>query len=149
MQYLPCPFLCCHGLKQGGNKLSGRCSLLTPTLPPEEAKRRKRERDLQIEYKNFTNNTNNTNITNSRRNNAKYTKPTLGFPELNAGRWHPANSCRPAPGHPGLASAADRNWTLECTDWNVDQDRRQDDEQGLLQKPDMDKEGETLVIPQL
>ena len=43
----------CHRLKQGVNKLSDRCSLLTPTLPPEEGKRRKRERDLQIEYKKF------------------------------------------------------------------------------------------------
>ena len=64
----------CHPLKQSGNKLSGRCSLLTPTLPPEEGKRRKRERDLQIEYKNFTKNINNTNNINNKRNNAKYTK---------------------------------------------------------------------------
>jgi len=44
-----------HGLKQGtgSTKLSGRCSLLTPTLPPEEGKRRKRERDVQTEYKKF------------------------------------------------------------------------------------------------
>jgi len=48
-----------HILKQGLNKLSGRLSLLTPTLPPEEGKRRKRERDLHIEYKSFTNNTEN------------------------------------------------------------------------------------------
>jgi len=41
------------GLKQNVNKLSDRCSLLTPTLPPEEGKERKRERDLQIEYKKF------------------------------------------------------------------------------------------------
>jgi len=34
----------CHGLKQGINKLSDRCSLLTPTLPSEEEKRRKRQR---------------------------------------------------------------------------------------------------------
>jgi len=27
--------------------------LLTPTLPPEEGKWRKRERDLKIEYKKF------------------------------------------------------------------------------------------------
>jgi len=43
----------CHGLKQGINKLSDRGSLLTPTLPPEEQKKRKRERNLQIEYKKF------------------------------------------------------------------------------------------------
>jgi len=60
----------CHHLEQGGNKLSSRCSLLTPTVPPEEGKRRKRER--QDECKNrFTNKTN--NISNE-RNNAKYTK---------------------------------------------------------------------------
>ena len=41
----------CHSLKKGGNKPSDRRSLLTPTLPPEEGKRRKRERDLLIEYK--------------------------------------------------------------------------------------------------
>jgi len=39
----------CHHFEQGVNKLSDRLSLLTPTLPPEEGKRRKRERDLQIE----------------------------------------------------------------------------------------------------
>jgi len=43
--------LLCHGLKQGVNKLSGRHCLLTPTLQPEEGKRRKKEGDLQIEYK--------------------------------------------------------------------------------------------------
>jgi len=29
----------CHCLEQGGNKLSGRCSLLTPDLPLEEGKK--------------------------------------------------------------------------------------------------------------
>jgi len=29
----------CHHLEQGGNKQSGRCSLLTLTLPPEEGKK--------------------------------------------------------------------------------------------------------------
>jgi len=29
----------CHHLKQGGNKQSGRWSLLTPALPPEEGKK--------------------------------------------------------------------------------------------------------------
>jgi len=43
----------CHALKQGVNKLSDRHSLLIPHPPPEEGKRRKRERDLQIEYKKF------------------------------------------------------------------------------------------------
>jgi len=65
----------CHGLKQGINKLSDRWSLLTPTLPPEEGKRRKRERDLQIEYNNFTNNTDTSNNMNNKRNKAKYRKP--------------------------------------------------------------------------
>ena len=58
-------------------------------------------------------------------------------------------SCRAAPGSPGLDSAVDRNWTQECTDQNLDQDRRQDSEQGPLQKAAMDNESETLVIPQL
>jgi len=76
----------CHGLNQGGNKLSDRCSLLTPTLPPREGNRRKRERDLQTEYKNsFTNNTNNTININITRNNAKYTKLTRSFLELGTG----------------------------------------------------------------
>jgi len=48
-----------------------------------------------------------------------------------------------------MHSAADRNWTQECMDRDLVQDRRQDNEQGPLQKPAMDKEGETLVIPQL
>jgi len=43
----------CQGLKERVNKLSDRRFLLTPTLPPEEGKRRKRERDLQIEYNKF------------------------------------------------------------------------------------------------
>jgi len=65
------------------------------------------------------------------------------------GHWHPASSCQTAPGSPGLASKADRNWTQECTERNLDQDRRQNNEQGLLQKVAMDEENETLVIPQL
>jgi len=139
--------LLCHHLEQGSNKKSGRCSLLTPIFPPEEGKRRKRERNLQIECKNsFTNNTNNIN---NKRNNAKYTKPTLSFPELGAGCWHPTSSCRAAPGTPRLASATDRNWTQEHMDLNLDQDRRQNNEQGPLHKPVMDKESETLVILQV
>jgi len=43
----------CHGFKQGSNKLSDRCSLLSPALPPEEWRRRKRDRHLLIEYKKF------------------------------------------------------------------------------------------------
>jgi len=84
---------------------------------------------------------NNTNITNNiKRSNAKYTKPM---------HWRPTSSCQAAPGSPGLASAADRNWTQECMDRDLVQDSRQDNKQGPLQKPTMDEEGETLVIPQL
>ena len=43
----------CHGLKEDINKPSDRRSLLNPTLPPEEGRRRKRERDLQTEYRKF------------------------------------------------------------------------------------------------
>jgi len=60
-----------------------------------------------------------------------------------------AGVLRAAPGSPGLDSAADRNWTQECTDLNPDQDHRQESEQGPLQKAAMDKESETVVIPQL
>jgi len=139
----------CHPLKQSGNKLSGRCSLLTPTLPPEEGKRRKRERDLQIEYKNFTKNINNTNNINNKRNNAKYTKLTLSFLELVPGRWCPASSCQAAPGSPRLNPAVDETWTQECMDRDLDQDHMQNNEQGPPQKAAMDEESETLVIPQL
>jgi len=45
------------------------------------------------------------------------------------GLWHPASSCQAAPGSPRLASAVDRNWTL--------------------QQPAMDEESKTLVIPQI
>jgi len=41
------------------------------------------------------------------------------------GCWRPTSSCQAAPGCPGLASAVDRNWTQECTDRKLDQDRRQ------------------------
>jgi len=45
-------------------------------------KRRKRERDLQIEYKNsFTNNTKNIN---NKRNKTKHTKPMPSFPGAEA-----------------------------------------------------------------
>ena len=40
------------------------------------------------------------------------------------GCWCLASSCQAAPGSPGLALAADRNWTQECTD--LDEDHRQD-----------------------
>jgi len=100
----------------------------------------------KLNIKIFTNNTN--NIKNY-RNNAQYTKLTLSFPELGAGCWRPTSSCQAAPGSPGLASAAGRNWTQECTDLSLDQDRRQNNEQGPFQKAAMDEESETLVIPQL
>ena len=133
----------CHRFKQGIN----RSSLLTSTLPPREEKRKKRERDLQTEYKNsFTNNTNNANYI---RNKTKYTKQILRFLELGAGHWRPTSSCRAAPGRPGQALAAGRNWTQECTDLRLDQNHRQDNEQGPLQKAAMDEESETLMIPQL
>jgi len=54
-----------------------------------------------------------------------------------------------APGSPGLGPVIDGNWTQECTDCNLDQDRRQDKEQGPLRKPALNKESETLMIPQL
>jgi len=54
-----------------------------------------------------------------------------------------------APGSPGLDSAADGNWTQGCMDWNLDQDCRQDNEQGPLQKPAMDEDSKTLMMPQL
>ena len=68
---------------------------LASTLPPEEGKRSKRERDLQIEYQNsFTNNTNKTNNINNQRNKAKYPKLVLSFPALGAWWWCPSSSCR-------------------------------------------------------
>jgi len=65
------------------------------------------------------------------------------------GLWCPTSSCQAAPGSPGLDSALGGNWTQECTDGNLDQDHRQSNEQGPLQKVAMDEESETLVIPQL
>ena len=99
--------------------------------------------------KSFANNTNSTNNISNKRNNVKYTKPILSFPELGAGCWRPASSCQAAPGSPGLRSAVGRNWTEGHRDQNLDEDHRQDNEQGPLQKAAMDKESKTLVIPQL
>jgi len=65
------------------------------------------------------------------------------------GLWCPARSCQAAPGSPGPESAVNRNWTQECTDQNLNEDLRQNNKQGSLQKPGMDNESETLVILQL
>jgi len=70
----------------------------------------------------------------------------LSFLELSAGHWCPTSSCQATPGSPRLASAVDGNWTQECMDGDLVQDCRQNDEQGLLQKPAVDEESETLVI---
>jgi len=56
---------------------------------------------------------------------------------------------RQAHGSPRLDSTVGRNWVQECTDRDLDQDRRQYNEQGPLQKAAMDEESETLMIPQL
>jgi len=47
----------------------------------------------------------------------------------------------------GLSSSW--NWTQECTDQNLDQDHRENNEQDPLQKAAMKEESETLMIPQL
>jgi len=65
------------------------------------------------------------------------------------GHWCPASNCQAAPGSPELPSAAGRNWTQEYMNLSLDQDHRQDNEQGPLQKLAVDKENESLVIPQL
>jgi len=59
---------------------------LNPCLPHHgKQKRRKRKRDLQNEYKSsFTKNIYNIDYINNKRNNAKYTKPILSFPEVDA-----------------------------------------------------------------
>jgi len=122
--------------------MRSRRSLLTPTLPPEEGRSRKRERD-KLNTRSIT------NTINNEINKTKYTKPTLSFPELDAGHWRPTSSCQAAPGSPGMASAADGNWAQGHTDQDLDQDHRQDNEQGPLQKAAIDKVSETLVVPQL
>jgi len=59
------------------------------------------------------------------KNNAKYKTDTeLPTRSWVPRHWSPTSSCQAAPASPGLASAADRNWTQECTDWNLDQDHR-------------------------
>jgi len=61
----------------------------------------------------------------------------------------PASSCQAAPDSPELDSATNRSWTQGCTDQDLDQDHRQNNEHGPLQKATMDEESETLMIPQL
>ena len=102
-----------------------------------------------MNIKSFTNSTNNTNNINNKPNNTNYTKQILSFLESDAGHWHTTSICQAAPGFPGLASSADRNWTQECMDRNLYQDRRQNNEQGPLQKLAIDEGSETFVIPQL
>lgn len=52
-------------------------------------------------------------------------------------------------GNPGLDLAGDGSWIQECTDWNQDQDCRQENGQGPLQKLAIDEENKIPVIPQL
>ena len=68
---------------------------------------------------------------------------------MGAGCRSPASSCWAVPGSPELDSAANRSWTQGCTDWDLDQDLRQNNKQGPLQKATMDEESETFMIPQL
>jgi len=117
-------FSLCHHLKQGSNQLSGRCFLLTSALPITGREKGGKGRET---YK--------LNIKTS----LLIILIILIIREIK----------QAAPGSPGLASAAGRNWTQECTDRNLDQDRRQNNEQGPLQRFAMDEESETLVIPQL
>jgi len=72
--------LVCHHLEQGGNKLSGRCSLSTPTLPTRGGKGRETykcniKKALLITLKIL--------ITLIIRE-IKYTKLILSFPEFGA-----------------------------------------------------------------
>jgi len=83
------------------------------------------------------------------RREIKHTKPIMSFPEFGAGCWHPTSSCQAAPGSPRLDSAVNGNWTQECTHRSLNQDRRQDKEQGPLQKAAMEEKSKTLVIPHL
>jgi len=62
------------------------------------------------------------------------------------GHWSPISTCQAAPGNPGLDSAAGSNWTQKCMNRSLDQDLRQNNEQGPPQQPAMDKESETLAF---
>jgi len=126
--------------------------MLSINPPPSHQRKEKGGKGREtykLNIKGFTKNSHNTNDINNKRNNAKLTKLTLRFPELGAGHWHPASNCKAAPGSPGLALAVGRSWTQGCTDRDLDQDGRQDNEQCSLQKAAMDEESEILVIPQL
>jgi len=77
-------------------------------------------------------------------------KPISSFPDLHAiGAGIPLVAVGQTPGSPGLDSEVDGNWNQEGTVWNLDQDHKQDNKQGHLQKPTVDEESKTLVIPQL
>jgi len=96
--------------------------LFIKPCPPHQGKgkRSKRETDLQIGNQNcFTNNPNNN------RNDAKYTKPMLSFQKLRAvGAGVVPVVAAQTPESPGLHFILDGNCIQECTDWNLDQDRR-------------------------
>jgi len=119
---------------------------INPHFPTRGREKEEKGETYRLNIKSFTNNTNNTN---NKRNNLKYTKLTLSLLELGARCWRPASSCGAAPDSLALASTADGNWTQGCTDRDLNQDRRQDKEQGPLQQLAMDKENKTLMIPQL
>jgi len=116
---------------------------VNPHPPTRGRKKEEKGETYKLNIKSFTNK----NL--FMRNKAKCTQPILSFPEVGARHWHSASSCRAAPGSPRLASAAGRNWTQGCTDWNQDQGHRQENEQSPLQKLAFDEESDTLMIPQL
>jgi len=97
-----------------------------------------------LNIKSFTNNTN-----NIKRNNAKYTKPTVSFPELGAGHQHPASSCRTAPEGPGLASSADRTGLRNARIGIWIRITGRTSSRVLFKGWPWTKKSETLVIPQL
>jgi len=103
-----------------------------------------------LNIKNFTNNTNNTNNINSKRNNVKYTKLILRFPELGAGALA---SHQQLPGstrqsRSGLGSRQDLDSGMHGSESGsrsqVEQRAGSSSEAGHGQR-----ERETLVIPQL
>ena len=102
-------FSLCHHLKQGSNQLSGRCFLLTSALPITGREKGGKGRET---YK--------LNIKTS----LLIILIILIIREIK----------QAAPGSPGLASAAGRNWTQECTDRNLDQDRGQNMSRVLLRR---------------